>query len=177
MSFAAPIPPCDLDLQPWSQGSSRLTQQVCGVSRFVRQFKTQLRFGHLSRSPLRLERLLIKEEVAECDCIARSPDPWDVDVAREISRRHVALQALRDAIDLRTLLFASLPELSRARVRFYRASHNQLRELIIIGNLHSHESSYRRVHSLAMRAKLVGLRFDLDNGSLLRLPREEQIGF
>jgi len=177
MSLATPIPPCDPDPQEGFQGSSRLTQQFCGVSRFVREFKTQLRFGRLSRSPLRLERFLIKEEAAECDCIARDPDPWDVGLAREISRRHTALQALRDAIDLRTLLFASLPELSRARVRFYRASHNHSRELIIVGNLLSYESSHRSVHSLAMRAKLVGLHFDLDNGSLRRLPREEQFGF
>ena len=70
-----------------------------------------------------------------------------------------------------------MPELSRARVRFYRASYNQLRELIIVGNLRSHDSSHRRVHSLAMRAKLIGLRFELDNGFLRRLPREEQFGF
>jgi hypothetical protein len=177
MSFATPIPPCDREKQEWSQGSSRLTQQFCRVSRFVCEFKTQLRFGRLSRSPLQLERFLIKEEAAECDCIARNPDPWDLDLAREISRRHAALQALRDAIDLRALLFASLPELRRARVRFYRASHNQFRELIIVGNLRSRDSSHRSVHSVAMRAKLVGLRFDLDNGSLRRLPREEQFGF
>ena len=178
MSFATPIPPCELDPQDaCSQGSSRLTQQFCRVSRFVRGFKTELRFGRLSRSPLYLERVLIKGGTAECDCIARNPDPWDVDLAREISRRHAALQALRDAIDLRSLLFTSLPELSKARVRFYRASHNQYRELIIVGNLRSQDSSHRNVHSLAMRAKLIGLRFELDNGFLRRLRREEQFGF
>ena len=178
MSFATPIPPFDHEKQDgWSQGSSGLTQQFCGVSRFVREFKTQLRFGRLSRSPLYLERMLIKGETAECDCIARNPDPWDVDLTREIGRRHAALQALRDAIDIRALLFAKLPELSVARLRLYRESHNRFRELIIVGNLRSHESSHRSVHSLAMRAKLVGLRFEMDNGLLRRLPREEQFGF
>jgi len=178
MSFASPIPPFDPDPQEWwSKGSSGLAQQFCGVSRFVRGFRMQLRFGRLSRSPLHLERFLIKDENAECDCIARGPDPWDVDLAREIGRRHAALQALRDALDIRTLLFTSLPELRNARLRLYRVSHNQFRELIIAGNLRSHESSHRSVHSLAMRAKLVGLRFDMDNGFLRRLPREEQFGF
>lgn len=178
MSFATPIPPCEPDPQDaWSQGSSRLTHQFCRVSRFVREFKTQLRFGRLSRSPLHLERFLIKDATAECDCVARNPDPWDVDLAREIGRRHAALQALRDAIDVRALLFASMPELSSARVRFYRASYNQFRELVIVGNLRSQDSSHRSVHSLAMRAKLIGLRFELDNGFLRRLPREEQFGF
>ena len=176
MSLATPIPPCAPGNQDWDpQGSSGLTQQFCRVSRFVRDFKTQLRFGRLSRSPLQLDRLLIKEEVAECDCIARHQDPWDVDLARDIGRKHAALQALRDAIDIRSLLFATLPSLSAARLRIYRVSPNNFRELVILGNLRSHDSSHRRVHSLAMRAKLVGLRFDLENGFLRRLPREEQI--
>jgi len=177
MSFA-PIPPFDPDQQErWSEGSSGLTQQFCGVSHFVRDFRTQLRFGRLSRSPILLERLLIKQGTAECDCIAREPDPWDVDLAREIGRRHAALQALRDAIDIRALLFASLPGLNNARLRLYRISQHRSRELIIVGNLRNRESSHRSVHSLAMRAKLVGLRFDLDDGLLRRLPREEQFGF
>lgn len=178
MSFATPIPPCDHDQHDgWSQGSSRLTQQFCGVSRFVREFKTQLRFGRLSRSPIYLERFLIKEDTAECDCIARDPDPWDIDLAREIGRRHATLQALRDAIDIRSLLFANMPELKRARLRFFRDSRNSFRELIITGNLRSQDSSHRSVHSLAMRAKLLGLRFSMENGLLRRLPREEQFGF
>ena len=178
MSFASPIPPFDPDHQQWwSKGSSGLTRQFCGVSHFVRDLGTQLRFGRLSRSPLHLERLLIKQGSAECDCIAREPDPWDVDLSREIGRRHAALQALRDAIDIRALLFASVPELNQAKLRFYRVSQHRSPELIIVGNLRSRESSHRSVHSLAMRAKLVGLRFDLENGFLRRLPKEEQFGF
>lgn len=177
MSFAAPIPPCGSENQyRWSQGSSGLMQQFGGISRFVRKFKTELRFGRLSRSRLHLERLLIKEELVECDCIARDPDPWDLDLARDVGRRHAALQALRDAIDVRSLLFASLPA-SRARLRFYRDSHARSRELIIVGNLRSREGSRRHVHSLVMRAKLVGLCFDMDDGVLRKLHREEQLGF
>lgn len=178
MSLASPIPPFDPDGQDWwSKGCSGLTQQFCGVSRFVRDFATQLRFGRLSRSPLHLTRLLIKEDRAECDWIARDQDPWDVDLSRDIGRRHASLQALKDAIEIRTLIFASLPNLSRARFRVYREVNNYSRELIIVGNVSRHESSFRRVHSLAMRAKLVGLRFDMDDGFLRRLSREEQFVF
>lgn len=178
MSFASPISPFDPDGQDWwSKGCSGLTQQVCGVSRFIREFTTQLRFGRLSRSPLRLARLLIHEDRAECDWISREQDPWDFDLSREIGRRHASLQALKDAIDIRTLLFASLPELRRARVRVYRESTSHSRELIIEGNVRREESAHRNIHSLAMRAKLVGLRFDLDDGSLRRLCREDQFGF
>lgn len=178
MSLTSPISPFDPDGQDWwSKGCSGLTQQFCGVSRFLREFTSQLRFGRLSRSPLHLARLLIKEDRVECDWIARDQDPWDVDLSREIGRRHASLQALKDAIDIRSLIFASLPELSRARFRVYRSFNNQPRELIIVGNVRRDESAYRSVHSLAMRAKLVGLRFDMDDGFLRRLSREEQIGF
>ena len=177
MSFASPIPPCGSEKHHWwPHGSSRLTQQFCGVSRFLSKFKTELRFGRLSRSRLHLERLLVREELVECDCIARDPDPWDLDLARDVGRRHAALQALRDAIDVRALLFASLPA-RNARLRFYRDSHTKSRELIIVGNLRSSGGARRHVHSLAMRAKLIGLCFDLDNGVLRKLHREEQLGF
>jgi hypothetical protein len=177
MSFASPIPPFDPNKHDrWSKGSSGLAQQFCGVSRFLREFKTQLRFGRLSRSPLRLARFLIAENEAECDWIARDQDLWDADLSHDIGRRHASLQALRDAIDIRALLFTSLPELGRARFRVFRESHNHSRELIIIGNVRSDESSHRGVHSLVMRAKLVGLRFEMDDGFLRRLPRDEQFG-
>ena len=178
MSSTSPIPPLDRDGQErWSKGCSGLTQQVCGVSRFVRGFATQLRFGQLSRSPLQLARLLINHDRAECDWIARDQDRWDVDLSRDIGRRHASLQALKDAIEIRALLFASLPQLSRARFRVY-GGFNHPSELIIVGLVHRDESAHRSVHSLAMRAKLVGLRFNMDGeGFLRRLSREEQFGF
>jgi hypothetical protein len=177
MSIASPIPPFDPNEHDrCSKGSSGLAQQFCGVSRFLREFSTQLRFGRLSRSPLRLSRFLVAEDNAECDWIARDQDLWDADLSRDIGRRHASLQALRDAIDIRALLFTNLPQLGKARFQVYRESHNHSRELIIVGNVRGDESSYRKVHSLVMRAKLVGFRFDMDDGFLRRLPREEQFG-
>ena len=76
MAFASPISPFDPDGQDWwSKGCSGLTQRFCGVSRFLREFATHLRFGRLSRSPLHLTRLLIHEDSADCDWIARQQDP------------------------------------------------------------------------------------------------------
>lgn len=152
-----------------SKARFNLAQPLRGVSRFVRELTMQLRFGRLSRSPLRLTRLLIKEDGAECDWTARNQDPWDADLSRDIGKRHASLQALKDAIDIRALLFASLPELRKARFRVYRECCNRSRELIIVGNVRRDENAHRSVHSLAMRAKLVGLRFDLDDGCLRRL--------
>ena len=177
MSFGSPISPFDPDGQDWwSKGSSGLTKQISSVSRFLRDLHTQLRFGNLSRAPLRIIRFEIKETSAECDWIARDPDVWDADLTREIGRRHASLQALKDAIDIRSLLFTAIPDLVTARVRVYRDFAAHSRELIIIGNVRRQDNSFRAIHSLAMRAKLVGLRFSLENDLLKRLSREETFG-
>jgi hypothetical protein len=178
MSFGSPISPFDPDGQDWwSKGGSGLTHQINGVSRFLRDLRIQLRFGTLSRAPLRLIRLEIKETSAECDWIARDPDRWDVDLSRDIGRRHASLQALKDTIDIRSLLFVAVPDLVTARVRVYREAAAHSRELIIIGSVRRQDNSFRGIHSLAMRAKLVGLRFCLENDLLRRLSREETFGF
>jgi hypothetical protein len=178
MSFGSPISPFDPDGQDWwSKGSSGLTQQISGVGRFLRDLRAQLRFGTLSRAPLRLLRFEIKETSAECDWIARGPDCWDEDLSRDIGRRHASLQALKDTIDVRSLLFAAIPDLVTARMRVYRDSTAHLRELIIIGSVRRQDNSFRGTHSLAMRAKLLGLRFCLENDLLSRLSRENTFGF
>jgi len=178
MSFGSPISPFDPDgEQWWSKGSSGLTEQISDVGHFLRDLRARLRFGVLSRAPLRLIRFQINEDTAECDWIARCQDPWDVDLSREIGRRHASLQALKDAIDIRSLLFDALPDLLAARLRVYRDLAAHSRELIIVGNVRRHDNSFRSNHSLAMRAKLVGLRFCLENDLLCKLPREERLGF
>ena len=178
MSFGSPISPFDPDGQDWwSKGSSGLTQQISGVGRFLRDLRTQLRFGALSRAPLQLIRFEIKDASAECDWIARDPDRWDADLSRDIGRRHASLQALKDAIDIRSLLFVAMPDLVMARMRVYRETPAHARELIIVGNVRRQDSPFRGTHSLAMRAKLVGLRFSLENDFLRRLSREDTFGF
>lgn len=178
MSFGSPISPLDPDGEDWwSKGSSGLTQQISGVGHFLRNLRTKLRFGLLSREPLRLIRFQIKQDAAECEWIARNQDAWDEDLSREIGRRHASLQALKDAIDIRSMLFEVLPDLSTARLRVYRESVAHSRDLIIFGNVRRHDGAFRSTHSLAMRAKLIGLRFCLENDLLCRLPREEKFGF
>jgi hypothetical protein len=175
MSFGSPISPFDPNGQDWwLKGSSGLAKQVCYVGHFLRDIRVQLRFGTLTRAPLRLLRFQVKESIAECDWIARAQDPWDLGLPRDIGKRHASLQALKDAIDIRSLLFSTLPDLTSARLRVYRDSPAHLRELIIVGNLRPNEGSFRSVHSLAMRAKLIGFRFCLENDLLCRLARDEQ---
>ena len=106
MSSVFSISPFDPEGENWwSKGTSRLAQRVYHVGLFVRGLRVQMRFGDLTRAPLRMVRLQLKERVAECDWIARLPDPWDEDLRPDIGQRHASLQALKDAVDVRFLLF------------------------------------------------------------------------
>ena len=153
----------------WSESSLRLAKRLCDVSHFLRDLRVHLRFGELTRAPLRMLRFQVSEDVAECDWMARAPDPWDADLPAGIGQRHASLQAIKDAIDLRNLLFLALPEVDKARLRVYRASARSDGDLIIVGNSERGDNPARRIHSLAMRAQLLGFRFSLENGILHRL--------
>ena len=139
---------------------------------FVRKLRVQARFGRLSRAPLRLLRLELRGNVAECEWMARPPDHWDLDLPAEVRERHAASQALEDAMAVRDLLFCTLPSLSRAVFRVYRSSGSESPELIITGTVTRDEQIPVTVSSLAMLAKLSGFRFWLDNGELRELQLE-----
>ena len=172
MSSAFPISPFDPESENWwSKGSSRLAKRICDVGLFSRTLRVKMRFGDLTRAPLRMLRFQLKENVAECDWVARLPDPWDEGLRPEIGRRHASLQALRDAVDVRSLLFRALPDVDAAYLRIYRETPVRARELVIAGHVHRDAASFRDVHSVAMRAKLLGFRFTLEN-EVLRATRE-----
>lgn len=80
-----------------------------GISDFGRAMQRELRFGELSRAPLRLLRVDWRGEAAECDWLARCGDEWDCDLPQHVSDRNASEQALRDAIAVRELLFEALP--------------------------------------------------------------------
>jgi len=130
--------------------------------------------GELSRAPLRLLRFEINGDGAEFEWIARPPDPWDADLRPDIGWRHASEQALRDAVAVRRLIFTLMPEVDRADLRIYRESEGRRRELIIAGQVQRYAGLYRPALSTAMRAKLLGLCFVLENGILCgSLVREE----
>ena len=153
----------------WSKNSSRLAKQLCDVSLFCQRLRVQMRFGKLTRAPLQMVRLQLKESVAECDWLARLPDPWDDGLKPPIGQRHASMQALRDAVDVRSLLFYLLPDIDAAYLRIYRRRSSFAPDLVIAGHVHRVAPSFRRVHSIAMRAKLLGFRFSLQNEVLIRL--------
>jgi hypothetical protein len=150
-----------------------LTMQLYGIGYFVRTLGIQLRFGQLSRAPLRLLRLELRGDVAECDWMARPADLWDGDLPHSVGDRHASEQALEDAVAVRDLIFRALPGVDSAVLRVYRESAGTGPELIIAGMVAREQSAARSIRSLAMRAKLCGLRFWLEDGILEALRSEE----
>jgi hypothetical protein len=118
-------------------------------------------------------RLELEGESVECDWMARPPDPWDADLPRQTAEHHSSLQALEDAIAVRDLLFETLPEAQSAAFRVFRQTGREPPELIIGGTVTRDAGGRQEVSSLAMRAKLCGLRFRLEDGILEGLQSEE----
>jgi hypothetical protein len=133
-----------------------------------------MRFGELTRAPLHLIRLNIHGEIVKCDWLARSPDPWDAGIAKNIRDRHASLQSLKDAIDVRALLFETKPYVATADLRVYRTTVAFEKELIITGCVQRIDHSARNVHSLAMRAKILGFRFQMEENALIAMHVEER---
>ena len=171
MSLASAALPSDPgSSNDWaSEGKGGLVKQLCKASQFIQSIRMQLRFGDLTRAPIRLMRLQVIDDVVECDWMARSLDPWDIDRARNVQQRPASLQALRDAIDVRALLFDTMTQAETAHFRVYRESLDHTREMIIVGCAQRNDHSSRGVHSLVMRAKVLGFRFDLDGATFRNL--------
>jgi hypothetical protein len=140
----------------------------------ARALRARMKFGEVSRAPIRFSKLEWRFEEAECHWIARQPDPWDVDLPADIRARHASLQALKDAIVVRGILFSALPEVERAELRAYRLSPTEPSELIISGAVTRDGEAVRKVASVAMRAKLLGFRFLMEDGVLEPLRVEDQ---
>jgi len=150
-------------------GPGTLLRQLCDVSYFLRVFKTHLRFGELSRAPLKLLRFQLLGREAECDWLARSPDPWDEYLPQELGAHHASLQALEDAIGMRQLMFVLFPQIEAAGFRVYRPAAGEQIELIIAGSVAKEDQVPQAIQSVAMRAKLCGFQFVLDEGVLASL--------
>ena len=152
-----------------------LMEDICELGDFIRRLRTKMRFGELSRAPLRLLRLQLRNDAVECEWMARAADPWDADLPASLRERHVSLQALQDAIAIRELLLSILPGIQTGVIRVYRQSEGETPELVIAGSVNREEQSAWRIPSLAMRAKLCGFQFCLENGVLEALERRPEV--
>jgi hypothetical protein len=154
-------------------GPGKMMEYLCDISDFVRRLRTQLRFGELSRASLQLLRLEWRGGIAECDWIARTSDQFDCELPPRERDRNVSLQALKDAIGIRDLLFRTLSRLETAVLRAYRQPANGRPRLIIEGTVSRQQRAPRSVRSLVMRAKLCGFRFWVNEEVLEDLPSED----
>ncbi len=147
------------------------------VSDVVHKVRVRMRFGRLSRAPLKLLRFEVRGKVAECEWMARPADAWDADLPRGIGERNASSQALEDSLAVREMLFAAMPGVSSAVFRVYRtaegAEDGAEAELIIVGTVERDEEVAGNIRSLAMRAQLFGFRFWMDNGVLGTLQPSE----
>jgi hypothetical protein len=150
-----------------------MTKQLCDISNVITRLRVQLRFGTLSRAPLRLLRLEWRPDHVDCDWVARVNDAWDKDLSKCLSDANASLQALEDAIVVREMLFSELPGISSATLRVYRPVTDEPGELIIAGTVTKPERTRWNVRSLVMQAKLSGFHFCLDDGKLTPIQVEQ----
>jgi hypothetical protein len=149
-------------------------KQLFEVANFVRRLRTQMRFGELSRSPLRLLRFGLQGDGAECDWMARPADVWDEALPRQVRERHASMQALHDAVAIREMMFGLLPEIRTIELRTFRQSAREPPRLVISGTVIRQEAEVTKVTSPVMRAKLHGFRFWLDDGVLVTVQPEDR---
>jgi hypothetical protein len=152
-------------------------QALWEASEFVHKLRGRMRYGKLSRAPLKLLRFEVRGEVAECEWMARPADAWDADFPRSFGDRNASSQALEDSLAVREMLFAAMPGVSSAVFRVYRAVEEAPAgaeaDLIIVGTVERDEQVAGNIRSLAMRAQLFGFRFWMDNGVLGTLQSSE----
>jgi hypothetical protein len=139
----------------------------------LRQLRARMRFGQVSRAPLRFLRIEVREDVGRCDWIARPPDRWDDDLPPEMQAQRASLQALEDALIVRELVFLALPDVQRAELRSFRTTRDEFPELVIEGSVQKSVEAPRSVVAVSMRAILSGFRFWLENGILRALDSSE----
>jgi hypothetical protein len=133
---------------------------------FLGRARRQMRSGAYSREPLMLLRVEWKGDLVECDWLMRSVDPWDRDLPSHLARENQTLQALRDALNLRDIVFRSFPAVVNADLRMFRAAEDHHLELVMRGSTSRTNEVFYRVASVAMRAKLCGFHFTLAEGAL-----------
>jgi len=133
---------------------------------FLGRVRRRLRFGTLSREQLLLLRFEWKGDSVECDWLMRPPDPWDEDLPAHLAKENQTLQALRDALSLREVIFESFPAVINAELRMFRADAERRLEVVMTGKVNRYSDAFERVASLAMRAKLCGFHFILEAGEM-----------
>lgn len=141
-------------------------RELLNAADFLSKARRRMRFGEFSREPLQLLRLEWKGDSVECDWLMRPADQWDSDLPAHLVEEHLTLQALRDALSLRDIVFESFPAVDHAELRMFRRGVDQCPDLMMTGSVNRSNEVLERVGSVAMRARLCGFRFTLAEGVL-----------
>lgn len=141
-------------------------KDLLDAAEFLKRVRRRLRFGAFSREPLLLLRFEWRGDSVECDWLMRQADPWDKNLPVNLARENQALQALRDALILREVVFKSFPAVITAELRMFRPDALHRLELVMTGSVNRSNDTFERVASIAMRARLCGFRFTLEKGEL-----------
>lgn len=149
-------------------------QRLWEVADLFRKMRRELRFGEISRAPLHPFRIELHSEMLECDWITRPPDVWDSSLRHAERDRNESQQILLDAIAIRALAFDALPQIDSAMLRAFRQPAREPPEMIVLGTVSREMPSTQQVSSLAMRAKLLGFCFVLEEGVLRPLQLGER---
>ena len=144
-------------------------KELLHAADFLGRVRRRLRFGALSREPLLLLRFEWKGDSVGCDWLMRPPDQWDQDLPAHLAKENQTLQALRDALSLRQIIFESFPAVVNAELRMFRADAEHRLELVMTGKVNRYSDGFERVASVAMRAKLCGFSFILEAGGMENL--------
>jgi hypothetical protein len=143
-----------------------LLKELKYLTDFLATARKKLRFAELSRETLHVMRVEWKGDLVECDWLMRSSEPWDDGLPAGLAETNQTLQALRDALAVRSLVFEAFSAVSRAELRMFRIGAGHQLELMLSGSAARTEEEPRRVASIAMRARLCGFRFILSEGVL-----------
>ncbi len=141
-------------------------KELLHAADFLGRVRKKLRFGALSREPLLLLRFEWKGDSVECDWLMRPADKWDQDLPAHLAKENQTLQALRDALSLRKVIFQSFPAVVNAELRMFRADADHRLELVMTGKVNRDSDAFERVTSVAMRARLCGFNFILQAGEM-----------
>ena len=126
-------------------GSAPLMKELLHGADFLGRVRRRLRYGALSLEPLLLLRFEWRRDSMECDWMMRPPDRWDKDLPAHVAKDNDTLQALRDALTLRELIFESFPAVNNAELRMFRADAEHRLELVMTGRVNPDSDAFERV--------------------------------
>ncbi len=144
-------------------------REIFNAAGFFQEIRRNMRYGELSRLPLRLWRLEVVNDSVKCDWFMRTSDPWDLQLPYHVREEQITLQALNDALKMRELIFRAFPSVKHADLGIYRETNEEPPALMMTGEVDRENEVLPRILSIVMRAKLYGFRFSLDDGVLERI--------